>query len=97
MTPGGIGHHTRSLQTPENGNQRRSTAYARAKSTGWGSLVRARYRPFSRFFFPPGQCRVGDTVDELNGPMVNQADFLPDLANPSFQDNANEAIHRFIS
>jgi len=22
---------------------------------------------------------------------------LPDLANPSFQDNANEAIHRFIT
>ncbi len=34
---------------------------------------------------------------QLNGPMVNQADFLPDLANPSFQDNANEAIHRFIT
>ncbi len=35
-------------------------------------------------------------ANKLNGPMVNQADFLPDLANPSFQDNANEAIHRFI-
>jgi len=32
----------------------------------------------------------------LTGPMVNQADFLPDLANPSFQDHANEAIHRFL-
>ena len=30
------------------------------------------------------------------GPLVNQADFLPDLANPSFQDHANEPIHRFI-
>ena len=29
--------------------------------------------------------------------MVNQADFLPDLANPSFQDHANEAIHRYIT
>ena len=36
-------------------------------------------------------------ANKLNGPMVNQADFLPDLANPSFQDNANEAIHRFIT
>ncbi len=36
-------------------------------------------------------------ANKLKGPMVNQADFLPDLANPSFQDNANEAIHRFIS
>jgi NAD(P)-dependent dehydrogenase (short-subunit alcohol dehydrogenase family) len=36
-------------------------------------------------------------ANTLKGPMVNQADFLPDLANPSFQNNANEAIHRFIS
>jgi NAD(P)-dependent dehydrogenase (short-subunit alcohol dehydrogenase family) len=34
--------------------------------------------------------------NKLNGPMINQAEFLPALANPSFQDNANEAIHRFI-
>ena len=36
-------------------------------------------------------------ANTLTGPLVNQADFLPDLANPSFQDNAGEAIHRFIS
>jgi hypothetical protein len=36
-------------------------------------------------------------ANKLNGPMVNQTDFLPNLANPSFQDHANEAIHRFIS
>jgi len=36
-------------------------------------------------------------ANKLNGPMVNQADFLPNLSNPSFQDHANEAIHRFIS
>jgi hypothetical protein len=36
-------------------------------------------------------------ANSLIGPMVNQADFLPDLANPSFQDHANEAIHRFIA
>jgi NAD(P)-dependent dehydrogenase (short-subunit alcohol dehydrogenase family) len=35
-------------------------------------------------------------ANKLNGPMINQADLVPDLANPSFQDNANEAIHRFI-
>ena len=35
-------------------------------------------------------------ANKLTGPLVNQADILPDLANPSFQDNANEAIHRFI-
>ena len=36
-------------------------------------------------------------ANTLTGPLFNQADFLPDLANPSFQDNANEAIHRFIA
>src|SRR5271167_1281063 len=36
-------------------------------------------------------------ANSLKGPVVNQADFLPDLANPSFQDHANEAIHRFIT
>ena len=36
-------------------------------------------------------------ANTLKGPMVNQADFLPDLANPSFQDHASEAIHRFIN
>ncbi|WP_334173415.1 SDR family NAD(P)-dependent oxidoreductase [Sinomonas sp.] len=36
-------------------------------------------------------------ANTLKGPMVNQADFLPDLANPAYQDHANEAIHRFIT
>ena len=36
-------------------------------------------------------------ANKLTGPMVNQADFLPNLANPSFQDHAGEAIHRFIN
>jgi NAD(P)-dependent dehydrogenase (short-subunit alcohol dehydrogenase family) len=36
-------------------------------------------------------------ANKLNGPMVNQEDFAPGLANQSFQDNANEAIHRFIT
>ena len=36
-------------------------------------------------------------ANTLKGPLVNQADIFPDLANPSFQDNANEAIHRFIT
>jgi NAD(P)-dependent dehydrogenase (short-subunit alcohol dehydrogenase family) len=33
---------------------------------------------------------------KLTGPVVDQAEIFPDLANPSFQDHANEAIHRFI-
>ena len=35
-------------------------------------------------------------ANALKGPLVDQADIFPDLANPSFQDHANEAIHRFI-
>jgi NAD(P)-dependent dehydrogenase (short-subunit alcohol dehydrogenase family) len=35
--------------------------------------------------------------NKLNGPMVNQAEFVPGVGNPSFQDNANAAIHRFIT
>jgi hypothetical protein len=33
----------------------------------------------------------------VSGQPVDQADIFPDLANPSFQDHANEAIHRFIT
>jgi NAD(P)-dependent dehydrogenase (short-subunit alcohol dehydrogenase family) len=36
-------------------------------------------------------------ANKLTGPLVDQADIFPDLANPSFQDHANEAIHRFIT
>jgi hypothetical protein len=36
-------------------------------------------------------------ANKVTGPLVNQADIFPDLANPSFQDHANEAIHRFIT
>ena len=34
---------------------------------------------------------------KLKGPMVDQATIFPDLANPTFQDNANAAIHRFLA
>ena len=33
---------------------------------------------------------------KLKGPMVDQSEIFPDLADPTFQDHANEAIHRFI-
>ncbi|TWP38052.1 SDR family NAD(P)-dependent oxidoreductase [Leekyejoonella antrihumi] len=36
-------------------------------------------------------------ANKLSGPLVDQADFFPDLANPAFQEHANEAIHRFIT
>jgi NAD(P)-dependent dehydrogenase (short-subunit alcohol dehydrogenase family) len=32
----------------------------------------------------------------ITGPVVDQADIFPDLRNAAFQDNANEAIRRFI-
>ena len=35
-------------------------------------------------------------ANKMKGPVVNQADIFPDLANPTLQDHANEAIHRFI-
>jgi NAD(P)-dependent dehydrogenase (short-subunit alcohol dehydrogenase family) len=34
---------------------------------------------------------------KLKGPLVDQTDIFPDLADPSFQDHADEAIHRFIT
>jgi len=34
---------------------------------------------------------------KLKGALVDQTDIFPDLANLSFQDHANEAIHRFIA
>jgi NAD(P)-dependent dehydrogenase (short-subunit alcohol dehydrogenase family) len=36
-------------------------------------------------------------ANKMKGPVVNQADIFPDLADPTFQDHANEAIHRFIT
>ena len=36
-------------------------------------------------------------ANKLKGPLVDQADIFPDLANSTFQDHANEAIHRFIT
>ena len=34
---------------------------------------------------------------KMKGPIVDQTDIFPELADPTFQDNANEAIHRFIT
>ena len=32
----------------------------------------------------------------LTGPMVDQGDFFADLKNEQYQDNACEALHRFV-
>lgn len=39
----------------------------------------------------------GSPNNKVTGPLVDQTDIFPDLANPFFQDHANEAIHRFIT
>ena len=38
----------------------------------------------------------GSKAKVLTGPLIDQATIFPDLENRTFQDNANEAIHRFI-
>ncbi len=35
-------------------------------------------------------------ANTLSGPMVDQSEIFPDLANPLYQDYASEAVHRFI-
>ncbi len=32
----------------------------------------------------------------LTGPVIDQSSIFPDLKNQTFQDNANESIHRFL-
>ena len=47
-----------------------------------------------------GQARAKGLIGAPGSKVVEnqaQADIFPDLANPSFEDNANEAIHRFIA
>lgn len=36
-------------------------------------------------------------ADALTGPVVDQAGIFPDLVNTAYQDNADQAIHRFIA
>ena len=38
----------------------------------------------------------GNLADAMIGDVVDQATIYPDLANQDFQDNAYEAIHRFL-
>ncbi len=38
----------------------------------------------------------GAAFPGLTGELVDQSTIFPDIANPGFQDNASEAIHRFI-
>ncbi len=45
----------------------------------------------------PSGVFYASAANTLKGPAIDQTDIFPDLANPSFQDHANEAIHRFIT
>jgi NAD(P)-dependent dehydrogenase (short-subunit alcohol dehydrogenase family) len=38
----------------------------------------------------------GSAADTLTGPVIKQATIFPDIANETFQNNATEAIHRFL-
>ena len=35
-------------------------------------------------------------ADALTGPVVDQSTIMPEIAQPAFQDNASEAVHRFL-
>ena len=39
----------------------------------------------------------GSAANTLTGPVSDQREIFPDLANTTYQDNASEAVHRFIS
>ncbi|MGI8711581.1 MAG: hypothetical protein ACR2NR_00020 [Solirubrobacteraceae bacterium] len=36
-------------------------------------------------------------ANTITGPVIDQAEIFPDLKNPTYQDNADQAIHRFIT
>jgi NAD(P)-dependent dehydrogenase (short-subunit alcohol dehydrogenase family) len=38
----------------------------------------------------------GSETDKLIGPVIDQSKIFPDLANPTYQDNADAAVHRFL-
>ena len=38
----------------------------------------------------------GSTAHTLTGPVIDQSEIFPDLANTTYQDNASDAVHRFV-
>ncbi len=38
----------------------------------------------------------GSKSNTLTGPVIDQSEIFPDLANSTFQDHADEAVHRFV-
>jgi len=38
----------------------------------------------------------GSKANTLTGPMIDQSEIFPDLANKTYQDNASDAVHRFV-
>jgi NAD(P)-dependent dehydrogenase (short-subunit alcohol dehydrogenase family) len=59
--------------------------------TGAGRLVDAITDPAFR-----SGVFYASAASTITGPVVDQADIFPDLQHPTYQDNANQAVHRFI-
>jgi len=38
----------------------------------------------------------GSKAHTLTGPVIDQSEIFPDLANTTYQDNASDAVHRFV-
>lgn len=38
----------------------------------------------------------GSKANTLTGPVIDQSEIFPDLANKTYQDNASDAVHRFV-
>ncbi len=38
----------------------------------------------------------GSKAHTLTGPVIDQSEIFPDLANKTYQDNARDAAHRFV-
>lgn len=38
----------------------------------------------------------GSKANTLTGPVIDQSEIFPDLANTTYQDNVNDAVHRFV-
>ncbi len=65
--------------------------FAHSLETGAGRIVAALTEPYfqSGIFYASAE-------KKLTGPVMDQSQIFPDLANPSFQQNAGEAIQRFL-
>ena len=40
---------------------------------------------------------AASSTERLTGPLVDQSQIMADFSNTSYQDNAYEAVHRFVN